>query len=719
MLKRILDRLILIDIKEKNIGRVFYKASCVFILALMICISGDFGITGDEMIQRNHGDLSLKFYTSLGKDTSYKNPPHVLPGWENQKYYGSVFDVVCSIFSNPTNAFETRHLINAISGFIGILFCSFIALELSGVTGGIIALWFLTLTPFFFGHSFNNPKDLPFASFYIVSVYYLILFVKEFPSPTKRTIILLSVSIGICFAIRVGGLLLYPYLALFSFIASFNHIYNRNTTLSRQLKKKKTKNKSDINFKALSVIIKKVLLVCLVSYGVGVILWPYAIENPILNPFRALKFASNSPISVNVLFEGDNTMSNELPWYFLPKSMLMTCPEVIWLGLFLLPFAIKNKTIKLPIFILLFTSLFPLAYILYKHASVHGSWRHVMFVYTPIVAASAVGWDGLIKKMNNSKIKYFIYLLLGVLLLHPALFMIKNHPNEYVYFNFTSGGIKKAYGKYETDYYFNSLKEASNWFKKNVPSNASKKTVIFSTGANYLKEYFKSDTNYQAKYVRYYERYYQDWDYAILTSVYVNSYQITNKIWPFKNTIYKVEADGVPLCVVIKRENKDDFHGFTELNKKNYVEAKEYFKKAIAYDAQNEGAWMGLGEAYMNLNELDNAEKASYQALQLYPEFIPALLSYGMVKSKMNKLQDAINIYSRVIKAKPDYVFAYYQRGVCYLKSNDMDNAINDLYTAGTYEPTLKKECFTILSNIFKQKGDNEKAKQFLEDALK
>jgi hypothetical protein len=38
--------------------------------------------------------------------------------------------------------------------------------------------------------------------------------------------------------------------------------------------------------------------------------------------------------------------------------------------------------------------------------------------------------------------------------------MVRLHPDEYVYFNQTVGGLKGAYGRFDTDYWGNSYREA-------------------------------------------------------------------------------------------------------------------------------------------------------------------------------------------------------------------------------------------------------------------
>jgi hypothetical protein len=46
--------------------------------------------------------------------------------------------------------------------------------------------------------------------------------------------------------------------------------------------------------------------------------------------------------------------------------------------------------------------------------------------------------------------------------------MISNHPNQYIYFNELYGGVEKAFGYYELDYYQNSGKVGTDWIKENV-----------------------------------------------------------------------------------------------------------------------------------------------------------------------------------------------------------------------------------------------------------
>ena len=88
----------------------------------------------------------------------------------------------------------------------------------------------------------------------------------------------------------------------------------------------------------------------------------------------------------------------------------------------------------------------------------------MMFIYPSMIALSAIALHHLagIGKKRISTVVVGILVLAG--LIHPLRHTIKNHPNTYIYFNEWSGGINKTYGKFETDYYANSLKPASEYF---------------------------------------------------------------------------------------------------------------------------------------------------------------------------------------------------------------------------------------------------------------
>src|SRR5690606_3873283 len=113
-----------------------------------------------------------------------------------------------------SNEFATRHLINAIVGFFAILFAALLVRLFSGWLPAIIALIAIVCSPSFFGHCFNNPKDIPFATGYIMALYYLLKMMKEMPNAKHQTKVMLAISIGFALSIRAGGLLLFGFLLM-------------------------------------------------------------------------------------------------------------------------------------------------------------------------------------------------------------------------------------------------------------------------------------------------------------------------------------------------------------------------------------------------------------------------------------------------------------------------------------------------------------------------
>ena len=118
----------------------------------------DYGITWDEEIQAIYGEKLLAYYGSLFADRSVFS-------LDNLFYYGGLFEIVAAlaIKISPFGVFETRHLLSALVGILGMAGGWRLGRALGGPRAGMIALVLIALTPAYYGHSFFNPKDIPFA----------------------------------------------------------------------------------------------------------------------------------------------------------------------------------------------------------------------------------------------------------------------------------------------------------------------------------------------------------------------------------------------------------------------------------------------------------------------------------------------------------------------------------------------------------------------------
>ena len=95
--------------------------------------------------------------------------------------YGAVFDSIAAALNtvSPFGTYETRHLLNALVGVVGLIGTWKLGRVLGGPRAGFLAALFLALTPNYYGQMFNNPKDIPFAAGMIWALYYLVAWCRS------------------------------------------------------------------------------------------------------------------------------------------------------------------------------------------------------------------------------------------------------------------------------------------------------------------------------------------------------------------------------------------------------------------------------------------------------------------------------------------------------------------------------------------------------------
>lgn len=684
--------------------KIFYSLAGI-LLILMPLMSLKSGISGDEeTFHYPHGKNVFNYYATLGKDTTCLE-------YDNSalEMYGPVFDVitvaVIKIF-NAEDEYMVRHILNSMAGWAAILFAALIAVMLGGWRAGIITLVFMFLSPRFLGHSFNNPKDIPFAAAYIFTIYGIIRFLKYFPEKKYKYAWPIALGIGLTIGVRVGGILLAIY---FLFFTGVHYLFT--TKYKHWLQKE--------NLQKISRTLLFAAGISIVGYIIGIILWPYAHKAPISQTVKAMQYMEQYATSLRQIFEGKIIWSDHVPWYYLPKYIFMTIPEFIILGLicfFILIQKLKKED-STWYFMLLFVSVFPVFYIIMKESNVYGGWRHVSFVYPGIAILAAIGANALISLFKNKYIQIGIAAVFGILALLPLRHTIVNHPHEYIYYNSLSGGVKKAYSKYEMDYFYHTLRAGSEWLIKNeiegMTNPPGKKIIVASNYSTPLKYYFRHyEDKVKVVYIRYYERGNSDWDYAVIANSYINPHQLKKRIWPPKNTLHTIDVDKKPVCAILERTNRYDLEGFRLMSSGNSIEAIDYFKRAIDVDPKYEMIYYNLAQTYMNLNNYDEAIRSIRQCLKLYPDYNRGLNLMGMAYLNKNDYEDALQVFRRNMMVNPKYVASYYYAGVIYAQNNDLKTALKYLHEAievnGRYKPA-----YLMAARIYKMQGNDAMAKRY------
>jgi hypothetical protein len=230
--------------------------------------------------------------------------------------------------------------------------------------------------------------------------------------------------------------------------------------------------------------VRIVLPVAAVAYVMMLICWPWAQQSPLTNPLRALNEFSDFPHKVKVLLDGTSYYSTQLPWYYIPLYFGIKLPELHLLLLALaIPFMPKiwrqfSLTQKQGFALMLLMIAFPIVFAIVRHSSLYDAVRYFLFavpllcVTAALAARASFIW--FVGHFSQTTIRHvvsavLIFAFVGVTILQIAI-MEQLHPYEYIYANQFVGGVKGAYGRYESDYWGESFKEAAQKIQSFVAS---------------------------------------------------------------------------------------------------------------------------------------------------------------------------------------------------------------------------------------------------------
>src|SRR2546423_9605421 len=180
----------------------------LFVLGIVAVVAGvtfrDYGLGWDDYTHAEYADLLLRMYGSGFKDSAALS-------FANLYMYGGGFDMAAALLHKiiPLELFETRRLLGAIVGVIGLAVTWRLGRRVGGPLAGLATLLLLVLCPTFYGHMFMNPKDAPFAVAMVVLMLGLVRLVEEYPAPSPRTVLIIGIGAGLSIGCRIlGGLAL-------------------------------------------------------------------------------------------------------------------------------------------------------------------------------------------------------------------------------------------------------------------------------------------------------------------------------------------------------------------------------------------------------------------------------------------------------------------------------------------------------------------------------
>ena len=151
-----------------------------------------YGLGWDDYTHAEYAELLLQLYRSGFGDKSALS-------FVNLYMYGGGFDMAAALLHKilPLDLFETRRLVGAFVGVIGIALDLAPGRRVGGPVAGLVALILIAVCPAFYGHIFMNPKDIPFAIAMVVFMLGLVRLVEEYPQPSPRTILIVGLGAGL------------------------------------------------------------------------------------------------------------------------------------------------------------------------------------------------------------------------------------------------------------------------------------------------------------------------------------------------------------------------------------------------------------------------------------------------------------------------------------------------------------------------------------------
>ncbi len=676
-------------LNEQMLKKIFWMLLAAIFVYMAIVVP-HYGITGDEVTQRNYGKFVWDYISSFGANKAVLTDPYILK--KELQYYGGFFDgfaaMLTSIF-HPKDEFLLRHYWTMLFGFTGIMATGLLAKEIKGWLAAIMAVVFLFFTGRYFGEAFSNPKDAPFAATYALALYAMIIWLKNIENLKWKHTILMGLAVALCISIRIGGLLLVAYMVLFFAV----------TVWQNNLRKTK----------AFSISIKHLLVAGVLGYIVAILWWPYALEAPLSNPLEALRVMSTYPLFVKMLFEGHRIDTSMVPWYYLPKWLMIGLPMYLLVGfvggmLFILIQSVRKKPVSAYLWMVMFAALFPVLYILYKKSVLYDGLRHAMFVIPPMVVVAAVYFSYEFDRLRANSGKYALAGIIVILVALPARFMFANHPNEYVYFNELAGGIESAYGVYETDYYMNSIKQGYKWLIDNeLNKRAANDTAVIATNcAEPFVEYEKvSPIAFHTMYSRFYEKNQKDWDYAVYYGRFLDKEQLQKGYFPSSMAIHVIEVDGVPLCTILKNDpERNGYNGFIAKQGKDLPKAIEYFSKAVKKYPEDMELWSEMAESYAMMGNLDSAQVAVDKALTISSLDLQTAFMAGQIAMQRRDFKKAEQIFTSIVAENPNMGQAYLQLGVAQASMGNLNGALENVNTAIDVDPSAAQQGNELLQKI-------------------
>lgn len=597
---------------------LFILFLCLALLGLLI--TPHYGESWDELKFYKYADLSLQAYTTwptTGQVPQFGNT------YDN---YGPAYVMLVSLGARllslllPWDTSDLRHLLYFFTFLAGVWAFYALARRWLSQVAALGASLLFASQPLFWGHAFISPKDIPFLSFFLLSLLFgLRLWDRPRPllptglAPRSKRLLLVLTALWLASVIGLflGSGLVHAWLdgavraaaagapnlisrlatdlhkvapevyiqryftlfiqarALFFYLSTCVLVY-----LYYRLAPTPLSSLLSILFPALLLGIATsirilgplagllVTLYALRNMGAKALptlaiyfafalaamyaTWPYLWPNPVGRLVESLRVMSQYPWPGQVLFDGVQYASTDIPRLYLPVLLGLQLTEPVWAlfvaGLTVAAWGVVKKRGYVELLALTVVwFVLPLAGFIVARTPLYDNFRQVFFILPPVFLMAGVVFEKLPSPFGRGGGEGLWRAVLIALAMLPGLVgILRLHPYEYIYYNTFIGGERGALRRFELDYWGISYREAAGWLNENAPPGAN---VWVEGPAHLLHMYLREDLNLYSTYEA--ERA-EQYDFVVATS----RYDLDLVSYPTAPVVYSIERGGAVLTVI-------------------------------------------------------------------------------------------------------------------------------------------------------------------------
>lgn len=396
----------------------YYFLTIFFIIGIIASFQS--GISHDEWHEQNNWDFNKQVINNFidGKNST----SNFL-----DRYYGIGFQYVSqpiqTLIVGITSGYSkisidglqyvSKHPVIFIFYIIsGLFFYKFLRVIVKNKNYAFFGTIFYYLFPYLLGHSFINPKDIPFLSIWLACSYYSCRILSSYISKRNihiKKIIILSALTAFLISIRISGILIFlQYLITFFIMTSC----------------------IKLSFKEFLYLTKKLLIFGLSNILFIIILYPVFWSNP-LELINAIKFMSSHHNDVCTLTLGKCMKSKNLDSMYLLIWLLFKMPIIILLGLSLIPFTEKkifsNNENKIFFGTLLLSPLMIIFILIFREVPLYDELRQVLFLVPMLILLGLISIYYMFKNKSFYILSFFIIFF--------TVENIRMYPYQYTWFN--------------------------------------------------------------------------------------------------------------------------------------------------------------------------------------------------------------------------------------------------------------------------------------------